>query len=339
MRIFPKAPPTAKKPDSNQHAQTETTAHAECAPVPRARIAAVRVLVIGDVMLDCYWFGDANRISPEAPVPVIHIQHSEERLGGAANVACNAHALGAHTALVCIVGEDDPGRRVTILLKEQGIHAHIDQDATWATTIKLRIISRQQQLLRVDFEHPPAHEVLLASLARVEALLPEQDVVLISDYGKGGLVHVTKMITAARAAGKPILVDPKNDDWTPYRGATLITPNRAELRAVIGAWQSEDDLSARVTQLRAALELDALLLTRSEEGMTVFDNHGILHVPAAAREVYDVSGAGDTVVATIATLLGAGTPLSDAVRHANRAAGIVVGKLGAATVDYHELFP
>ncbi|SIT48659.1 D-beta-D-heptose 7-phosphate kinase [Paraburkholderia piptadeniae] len=306
--------------------------------VARERLAAARVLVVGDVMLDRYWFGDVNRISPEAPVPVVLVQKQEDRLGGAANVARNAAALGAQAGLLCVVGHDEPGERVVQLLGDSGVAPHLERDPELPTTIKLRVLSRQQQLLRVDFERAPAHEALLAGLARYDALLPTHDVILMSDYAKGGLTHVTKMIEKARAAGKPVLVDPKGDDWERYRGATLITPNRAELREVVGQWKSEADLLARVTKLRAELELKALLLTRSEEGMTLFSDEGILHASAVAREVYDVSGAGDTVIATLAVMIGAGLPLDEAVTLANRAAGIVVAKLGTATVDYDELF-
>ena len=306
--------------------------------VPRERFAASRVLVVGDVMLDRYWFGDVNRISPEAPVPVVHVQRQEDRLGGAANVARNAAALGAHAGLLCGVGSDEPGERIVELLGDSGVHAYLERDPALATTIKLRVLSRQQQLLRVDFENTPAHEVLLAGLARFDALLPSYGVVLMSDYAKGGLTHVTQMISKARAAGRAVLVDPKGDDWARYRGATVITPNRAELREVVGTWKSDDDLLARVTKLRDELRFDALLLTRSEEGMTLFTDDGVRHEPAVAREVYDVSGAGDTVIATLAVALGAGLPLAHGVALANRAAGIVVGKLGTATVDYDELF-
>ncbi|PXW26630.1 D-glycero-beta-D-manno-heptose-7-phosphate kinase [Paraburkholderia caballeronis] len=306
--------------------------------VPRERFAASRVLVVGDVMLDRYWFGDVNRISPEAPVPVVHVQRQEDRLGGAANVARNAAALGAHAGLLCVVGSDEPGERIVELLGDSGVHAYLERDPALATTIKLRVLSRQQQLLRVDFENTPAHEVLLAGLARFDALLPSYGVVLMSDYAKGGLTHVTQMISKARAAGRAVLVDPKGDDWARYRGATVITPNRAELREVVGTWKSDDDLLARVTKLRDELRFDALLLTRSEEGMTLFTDDGVRHEPAVAREVYDVSGAGDTVIATLAVALGAGLPLAHGVALANCAAGIVVGKLGTATVDYDELF-
>jgi D-glycero-beta-D-manno-heptose-7-phosphate kinase len=310
----------------------------EAGIVPRDRLAHARVLVVGDVMLDRYWFGDVNRISPEAPVPVVHVQRQEDRLGGAANVARNVSALGAKAGLLCVVGHDEPGERIVQLLDDSRVDPYLERDPALPTTIKLRVLSRQQQLLRVDFENMPAHEALLAGLARFDALLPAHDVILMSDYAKGGLTHVTKMMDKARAAGKPVLVDPKGDEWERYRGATLITPNRAELREVVGQWKSEADLLARVTKLRTELDITALLLTRSEEGMTLFSNDGVLHASAVAREVYDVSGAGDTVIATLAVMLGAGLPLPEAVSLANRAAGIVVGKLGTATVDYDELF-
>ncbi|MEX3583528.1 MAG: D-glycero-beta-D-manno-heptose-7-phosphate kinase [Burkholderia sp.] len=313
-------------------------AAARVATVPRERLARSRVLVVGDVMLDRYWFGNVNRISPEAPVPVVHVQRQEERLGGAANVARNIVTLGANADLLCVVGTDEPGARIVGLLGESGVKIHLERDEQLPTTIKLRVLTQQQQLLRVDFEASPQHEVLLAGLARFDTLLPSHGVVLMSDYAKGGLTHVTTMIAKARAAGLLVLVDPKGADWARYRGASLITPNRAELREVIGRWRSEDDLRARARELRASLALDALLLTRSEEGMTLFSDAGELNVPALAREVFDVSGAGDTVIATVAAMLGAGLSLDAAVMLANRAAGIVVGKLGTATVEYGELF-
>ncbi|MEX3629975.1 MAG: D-glycero-beta-D-manno-heptose-7-phosphate kinase [Burkholderia sp.] len=313
-------------------------AAASVATVPRERLARSRVLVVGDVMLDRYWFGNVNRISPEAPVPVVHVQRQEERLGGAANVARNIVTLGANAGLLCVVGTDEPGERIVGLLGESGVETYLERDAQLPTTIKLRVLAQQQQLLRVDFEASPQHEVLLAGLARFDTLLPSHGVVLMSDYAKGGLTHVTTMIAKARAAGLPVLVDPKGADWARYRGASLITPNRAELREVVGGWHSEDELRARVRELRASLALDALLLTRSEEGMTLFSDAGELNVPALAREVFDVSGAGDTVIATVAAMLGAGLSLDAAVMLANRAAGIVVGMLGTATVEYGELF-
>jgi D-glycero-beta-D-manno-heptose-7-phosphate kinase len=224
------------------------------------------------------------------------------------------------------------------LLAESNVKAYAERDRSISTIIKLRVISRQQQLLRIDFEETPDKEMLLAGLARFDTLVADVGVVLLSDYAKGGLTHVSSMIATARKLGKQVLVDPKGSDWERYRGATLITPNRAELRDVIGAWSSEADLLARVSRLRHALEIDALLLTRSEEGMTLFSDLEPVHVPTEAREVYDVSGAGDTVIGTLAAMLGAGVPLLDAIRHANRAAGIVVGRVGTSPVCYEELF-
>jgi rfaE bifunctional protein kinase chain/domain len=307
--------------------------------VSRAKLAGSKVLVVGDVMLDRYWFGNVDRISPEAPVPVVHVQRTEERLGGAANVACNIAGLGAQASLICVIGHDEPGRRLVELLAASNVHAHAERDASIATIIKLRVIARQQQLIRVDFEETPTKEILLAGLARFEAAMPNVDVVLLSDYAKGGLTHVSTMISRARDTGKQVLIDPKGPDWTRYRGATLITPNRAELRDVVGAWSSEQMLAERVDALRKSLDIDALLLTRSEEGMTLFSDAPPVHVPTEARDVFDVSGAGDTVIATVATMLGAGLSLIDAIHYANRAAGVVVGKLGTVPISFEELFP
>ena len=299
--------------------------------------AAARVLVVGDVMLDRYWFGEVSRISPEAPVPVVKVERSEDRLGGAANVARNVVALGARVALLSVVGTDEAGQALQRLLSEEGIESSLHQDADLSTTIKLRVIGRQQQLLRIDFENWPAHEVLRAKLMEFSDRLPDCDVVILSDYGKGGLTHITEMIRLARAAGKRVLVDPKGEDYSRYAGATMITPNRAELREVIGKWSSEDDLARRARQLREDLGLEALLLTRSEEGMTLFRAEGVTHEAAQAREVYDVSGAGDTVIATMAVMLASGADPATAMRLANRAAGIVVGKLGTAVAHLDEL--
>ena len=299
--------------------------------------SAARVLIVGDVMLDRYWFGDVSRISPEAPVPVVKVERTEERPGGAANVARNCAALGAQTALLSVVGADEAGQSLARLLAASNIEASLHEDAQLATTVKLRVLGRQQQLLRIDFENWPAHEVLRAKLAEFEEKLPACDVVILSDYGKGGLAHIAEMIRLARAAGKPVLVDPKGEDYARYAGATLLTPNRAELRQVVGRWTDEADLAARVERLRGELGFEALLVTRSEEGMTLFSTTGALHEPALAREVYDVSGAGDTVIATLAVMLASGQGLAPAMKLANRAAGIVVGKLGTATCSIDEL--
>jgi rfaE bifunctional protein kinase chain/domain len=297
-----------------------------------------RVLTVGDVMLDRYWFGDVERISPEAPVPIVKVGRHEERLGGAANVARNVAALGAQAGLLSVLGDDEPGLALRRLLSGSGISGHLHAHASLATTVKLRVLSRQQQMLRIDFEQQPDSEILAAHLSELERLLPAYDLVILSDYGKGGLTHIVRMIEIARAAGKPVLVDPKGDDYGRYAGATIITPNRAELREVVGRWKDEADLERRAQALRTDLGLQALLLTRSEEGMTLFTDEGAWTVPAQAREVYDVSGAGDTVIAVLGAMLAAGKPLKEAVSLANKAGGIVVGKLGTATVSYEELF-
>jgi rfaE bifunctional protein kinase chain/domain len=296
-----------------------------------------RLLVVGDVMLDRYWFGDTERISPEAPVPVVHVSKVDERLGGAANVARNAASMGAQISILGVVGDDEPGRRIEELLKAQGVKSFLQRDASLPTTVKLRVVARQQQLIRLDFEQAPTHEALLNKLEQFQSLLKDVDAVIFSDYGKGGLTHVTKMIAAARAAGKVVLVDPKGDEYSKYQGATIITPNRSELRQVIGRWKDEAELNLKAQELREQLKLDALLLTRSEEGMSLFTAKGVEHVKAVAREVFDVSGAGDTVIATMAVALAAKWPAGQAMKLANKAGGIVVGKLGTATVSLEEL--
>jgi rfaE bifunctional protein kinase chain/domain len=301
------------------------------------KVAQVRLLVVGDVMLDRYWFGEVSRISPEAPVPVVKVERIEERLGGAANVARNAAAVGAKTALLSVVGDDDAGRSLSRMLIEGEIDAGLHIDAAIDTTVKLRVIGRQQQLLRIDFETAPSHEILQAKLVEFEKRVAESDVVILSDYGKGGLTHIAEMIRLARAAGKPVLVDPKGDDYTKYAGATVITPNRSELRDVVGRWSSEAELAAKAQKLRAELGLEALLVTRSEEGMTLFSEGETHHQAAQALEVFDVSGAGDTVIATLAVMLAAGAGWDEAIRTANIAASIVVGKLGTAVVTREEL--
>ncbi len=298
-----------------------------------------RILVVGDVMLDRYWYGDVSRISPEAPVPIVKIEaeRSKETPGGAANVAVNAAALKANVALLSVVGEDEPGRRLAELLEKAGVNAYLHRDAGVSTTVKLRVIGGHQQMLRVDFETAPSHEVLLDKLADFGHMIADRNVIILSDYGKGGLTHIAQMIEVARARGKTVLVDPKGEDYSRYRGATVVTPNRSELQKVVGRWKSEEELTAKAQDLRDKLGLAALLVTRSEEGMTLYEEDSRSHEPARAREVFDVSGAGDTVIATLGVMLGAGVPLRDAVSVANRAAGIVVGKLGTAVVQPNEL--
>jgi len=297
-----------------------------------------RLLVVGDLMLDRYWFGDVERISPEAPVPVVRVHRVEERLGGAANVARNAATLGCVTSLAGIVGDDEPGRCIEALAAQAGITSQLWRDPQLPTTIKLRVIGRQQQLIRVDFEAQPEASLLDAKLSAVCARIAEQDVLILSDYGKGALHRIESMIAAAREAKVPVIVDPKGEDYARYAGATLLTPNRAELRAVVGRWRDEDDLTERAQRLRESLKLDHLLLTRSEEGMTLFSAEGSFHVPAQAREVFDVSGAGDTVVAVLGAMLALGESIQSAVQLANRAGGIVVGKLVTVAISFEELF-
>jgi D-glycero-beta-D-manno-heptose-7-phosphate kinase len=302
------------------------------------QLASAKVLVVGDAMLDRYWYGAVERISPEAPVPVVRVTREEERVGAAANVAYNAVCLGAQASFIGVVGDDEPGRKLEALMQQTGIATHLARDAGLQTTVKLRVIGRAQQLLRLDFENTPDHDVLAVQTQVFSQLLPSHSAVLFSDYAKGGLAHVSAMIELARKAGKPVLVDPKGSDYARYKNASVITPNRTELQQVIGAWHSEDELRTKVQNLRTSLHLDALLFTRSEEGMSLYDAAGELHVKAHALEVFDVTGAGDTVIATLASLVAAGLSLRDAMPHANRAGGIVVGKFGTATVSYQELF-
>ncbi|MDR0588718.1 MAG: D-glycero-beta-D-manno-heptose-7-phosphate kinase [Burkholderiales bacterium] len=299
--------------------------------------SSARILVIGDVMLDRYWFGDVNRISPEAPVPVVRVQREETRPGGAANVARNIASLSGKTLLLSVIGEDEAGNLLTELLRDERIETCFTCDADFVTTVKLRVIGRQQQLLRIDFEAPPSGASLVDKLSDYERHLPSCDVVIISDYDKGALVHVHTMIEKARQHHRPVLVDPKGANWEKYRGASMITPNRGELSAVIGTWNSELELQSKVLALLSALEIETLLLTRSEEGMTLFQHGCAINVPTRAREVFDVSGAGDTVIAVVGLALAAKMPLIDAVQLANKAAGIVVGKFGTATCTLGEL--
>jgi rfaE bifunctional protein kinase chain/domain len=301
--------------------------------------ADVRVLVVGDLMLDRYWWGEVDRISPEAPVPIVRVGQAEDRLGGAANVARNIASLGAKALLMGVVGADQVGRELRALLVQEGIEDRLLEDPQIQTTLKLRVLGRQQQLIRLDFEAQPTHEVLKNKQTEFRRALDQVDLVVMSDYGKGGLTHIKDLIALAREMGKPILVDPKGDDYDRYAGATLLTPNRSEFFQVAGRASDEADFEHRAQALRAKLQLAHLLVTRSEEGMTLFSaTEPKLHVAAQAREVFDVSGAGDTVIATLAVGLGSGLDIQSSVQLANRAGGIVVGKLGTATLTADELF-
>lgn len=304
----------------------------------KQQLRSARVMVIGDAMLDRYLFGAVERISPEAPVPVVRVTREEERLGGAANVAMNVASLGARSSLLTVLGADEAGQRLCALIEKAGVQPMAEKDPGLRTTVKLRVIGRSQQLIRLDFENQPAGELLLRLLSKFEQALPDTDAVLFSDYGKGGLTHLPQMISQARELGKVVLVDPKGNDYERYAGATVITPNLAELTQVVGPWRDEATLIERAHALRERLRIDALVLTRAEEGMSVFDNHGHLHVPTVAREVFDVTGAGDTVIATLACMLATGMDLRSAIPIANRAGGIVVGKFGTAGLTHEELF-
>ena len=258
--------------------------------IPKETITRAKVLVVGDAMLDRYWYGAVDRISPEAPVPVVRVTREEDRIGAAANVAYNVVTMGAQASLLTVVGNDEASHKLQELVAQTGITPH------------------------------------------------SFDAVIVSDYAKGGLAHVVDMIALARAAGKPVLIDPKGSDYSRYAGATVITPNKSELQVAIGGWKDEAELHVKAENLRTQLKLDAVLLTRSDEGMSLFDDQGAQHVSTQALEVFDVTGAGDTVIATLATLVAAGMSLRQAMPYANKAGGIVVGKFGTATASYEELF-
>ncbi|KSW25510.1 MULTISPECIES: bifunctional D-glycero-beta-D-manno-heptose-7-phosphate kinase/D-glycero-beta-D-manno-heptose 1-phosphate adenylyltransferase HldE [Pseudomonas] len=295
------------------------------------------VLVVGDVMLDRYWHGATSRISPEAPVPVVRVEQHEDRPGGAANVALNLAALGAPAFLVGVTGEDEAAASLADSLGAVGVTTRFQRIAGQPTIVKLRVMSRHQQLLRVDFEEPFRTDA--EALAReTEALLDQVRVLVLSDYGKGALKNHQALIQAARKRNIPVLADPKGKDFSIYRGASLITPNLSEFEAIVGRCQDENELVAKGLKLLGDLELGALLVTRGEHGMTLLrPGHPALHLPARAREVFDVTGAGDTVISTLAGALAAGEDLPQAVALANLAAGIVVGKLGTAAISAPEL--
>jgi D-beta-D-heptose 7-phosphate kinase/D-beta-D-heptose 1-phosphate adenosyltransferase len=297
----------------------------------------LRVLVAGDAMLDEYWFGDTARISPEAPVPVVRARASEQRPGGAANVALNVAALGASSVLAAVIGDDERGAQLTRALEQRGVRCNLVRSATLPTIHKLRVLARNQQLLRVDAEQPL--NACAAELGAVFAKLVRQaDAVILSDYAKGTLSRVAELIAAAHAAEVPILVDPKGTDFARYRGAYALTPNRGEFEAVVGPCADEGDFLRKGEALRAELELEVLLVTRGEQGMTLFEQGAEpLTLPTQAREVFDVTGAGDTVIALLGAGIAAGLAAADAAALANLGAGIVVGKIGVATVSRSEL--
>lgn len=301
------------------------------------RFDTAPVLVVGDVMLDRYWHGPTQRISPEAPVPVVKVEHIEDRPGGAGNVALNLAALGAPAWLVGVTGDDEAADRLRQSLEAAGVYCAFQRCPEQPTITKLRVMSRHQQLIRVDFEERFDTDGD-ALAAQVVELLGQVKVMVLSDYGKGALVNHQQLIELARQRGVPVLADPKGTDFSLYRGATLITPNLAELEAVVGRCGSEQELVGKGRALMEELELEGLLITRSEQGMTLLRRDSApLHLPARAREVFDVTGAGDTVISTLAAALAAGTDYPMAVALANLAAGIVVGKMGTASVSAPEL--
>ncbi|MBU3068994.1 bifunctional D-glycero-beta-D-manno-heptose-7-phosphate kinase/D-glycero-beta-D-manno-heptose 1-phosphate adenylyltransferase HldE [Aestuariicella sp. G3-2] len=297
-----------------------------------------QVLVIGDVMLDRYWVGATSRISPEAPVPVVKVNGIEDRPGGAGNVALNIAALGSGASLISVVGQDEAADALRSRLEAVGIHTDFQTSTDKPTITKLRVISRHQQLIRMDFEESFSAEDSDGFLEKAKKRLPMMGAVILSDYAKGSLQDTQSLIQAARKEGVPVLVDPKGTDFERYRGATLLTPNLHEFEAVVGSCPHESDLVAKGTELMLSLDLEALLVTRGEHGMTLLrPNQPEFHLPARAREVFDVTGAGDTVISVLASALAAGSELPLAVTLANVAAGIVVGKLGTATISGPEL--
>ncbi len=301
-------------------------------------LSKARILVAGDLMLDRYWHGATSRISPEAPVPVVRVDQIEERVGGAGNVALNIAMLGGMVDVLGYCGQDEAGSRLLTLLNQAGIRCRVERLEQLPTITKLRVLSRHQQLIRLDFEQsfqPQNPDTLLRSYRNALAVA---HLVVLSDYGKGTLEPITHLIEQARQAGCPVLVDPKGTDFSRYRGARLVTPNRNEFEAVVGVCQTEAELVGRGLELLQRHGLGGLLITRGEQGMTLLEpGQPALHLPAHAKEVYDVTGAGDTVIAVLATALASGAALADATRLANRAAGLVVGKLGTASVTRDEL--
>lgn len=301
-----------------------------------------KVLVVGDCMLDRYWQGQVNRISPEAPVPIVKMTSQIDRLGGAANVALNVRHLGHTVGLLGIIGTDEPGTSFENILEENRVISYILPCSKSSTIVKLRVVSQKQQLLRIDIENQIEKENLADIIISFSKIISGFNCVVFSDYNKGSLNNIVDMIDIANEKGILVIVDPKGDDFSKYRGATVITPNQSELAQAVGSWDNEDDLQRKAFQMLEKFEIANLLLTRSEQGMSLFSKAGGLCVrkdyAAEAREVYDVTGAGDTAIATLAVMLSEGRPLIEASRIANRAAGLVVGKFGTSSISRQELF-
>ncbi len=299
---------------------------------------SAHVVIVGDLMLDRYWHGNTSRISPEAPVPVVHVGEIEERPGGAGNVALNITAVGSQATLLGLIGEDEAGAQLTRILQQAGVDCQLQALTGMPTITKLRVISRHQQLIRLDFEDGFTDEHVAELPTRLVNHLKQAGAIVLSDYGKGTLGQIQQLITTAKQAGKPVLIDPKGTDFERYRGATLLTPNMTEFEAVAGKCRNDAEIESKGMQLMTSLTLDALLITRSERGMTLLQKgQPPLHLPTQAQEVFDVTGAGDTVISVLAASLAAGMALPQATELANLAAGIVVSKLGTATVSTQEL--
>ena len=302
------------------------------------QIAGIRVLVVGDTMLDRYWTGTVDRISPEAPVPVVNVQQVDERAGGAGNVAANIASLGAGSQLLSFVGDDDAGRRVNSILEMAGVDRHLHIDPKSRTTEKLRIVSRNQQLLRADFEDRPDSDLLARSVTDFKELLNGTDVVVISDYGKGGLANVVEMIGVAKERGVPVVVDPKGRDFTRYFDATMVTPNRQEFESITGVAANSPKFAQAAAELVESAGLEGLLVTLGADGMILFLANGdVIRQEARVREVYDVSGAGDTVVAVIAVAIGLKLDWTLSLELATRGASAVVGRFGTSVVKLADL--
>lgn len=297
-----------------------------------------KVLVVGDIMIDRYWMGMASRLSPEAPVPVVNVSEKNDRLGGAANVAANVASIGGQVGLLAIIGDDENGRYLEAALEKQNIKNYLLRSLTSPTTVKIRVVAQHQQMLRCDFEAPPSTSDVESVLEEFSRIVKDFDVVIFSDYGKGVLTKVSQMIEICNQNGIPCFVDPKGNDYSKYNGSTAITPNKSELRQIVGPWNSEEELIGKASSLRDKLNLKYLVLTRSEEGVSLFSSEGVQNIKATAKEVFDVSGAGDTVIAVMATLFANDYSFEKATYWANKAAGIVVGKFGTAVIDADELF-
>ena len=303
-----------------------------------AKIAHASVLVVGDSMLDRYWLGDVNRISPEAPVPIISVIDEEYRLGGAANVAKNIASVGGQPVLLSIVGDDDAGRKLESMLNDSNIASQLPFDTEIKTTEKLRLIARNQQIVRADFESTPTAEALQSNLERYNDLIEQFKVVLVSDYGKGGTRNISKMIESAEHLDIAVYIDPKGHDYSAYSGASLITPNLSEFQQVMGEVETFEEIDAAAQDLMGRYTIDACLVTLSERGMLLCTRGSEpLHQATRAREVYDVTGAGDTVIAMMAMAKAAELDQQDALALANHAAGVVVNKMGTATASLDEI--